>query len=193
MTVPSSRPELDTEPDDELELSRITALVGELLIDVGVPSRVSISAVVFDVIELANEQLSARTDQNDEFENAEGRWTFARLTGSTIDPDRSLAEAGVYDGELLLVHQVGASESSVLVDEVEGIAESHDRRAVWFSEHGWMTGWFAISVALSAATASTTAESGHHIAGRHADRRDRGAGGGCRMRRCCLRDAVPIW
>jgi hypothetical protein len=39
MTVPSSRPELDTEPDDELELSRITALVGELLIDVGVPSR----------------------------------------------------------------------------------------------------------------------------------------------------------
>jgi hypothetical protein len=64
-----------------------------------------------------------------------------------------LAEAGVYDGELLLVHQVGASESSVLVDEVEGIAESHDRRAVWFSEHGWMTGWFAISVALSAAAA----------------------------------------
>jgi hypothetical protein len=34
MTVPSSRPELDTEPDDELELSRITALVGELLMDV---------------------------------------------------------------------------------------------------------------------------------------------------------------
>jgi type VII secretion integral membrane protein EccD len=153
MTAPSSRPELDAEPDDELELSRITALVGELLIDVGVPSRVSISAVVFDVIELANEQLSARTDRHDEFENTEGRWTFARLSGSTIDPDRSLAEAGVYDGELLLVHEVGASESSVLVDEVEGIAESYDRRAAWFSEHGWMTAWFAISIALSAATA----------------------------------------
>ena len=39
--------------------------------------------------------------------------------GDTIDPDRSLAEAGVYDGELLMIHEVGASESSVLVDDVE--------------------------------------------------------------------------
>ena len=43
------------------ELSRVTVLVGRLLIDVGVPSRIITSAVANDVIELANDQLPART------------------------------------------------------------------------------------------------------------------------------------
>ena len=47
--------------DDEQELSRVTVLVGRLLIDVGVPSRVITSAVANDVIELANDQLPDRT------------------------------------------------------------------------------------------------------------------------------------
>ena len=46
---------------DEQELSRVTVLVGRLLIDVGVPSRVITSAVANDVIELANDQLPDRT------------------------------------------------------------------------------------------------------------------------------------
>jgi type VII secretion integral membrane protein EccD len=153
MTAPAARPELDVESDDELELSRITVVVGGLLLDVGVPSRVSISAVINDVIELANEQLSARADLDSEFENTEGRWTFARLTGGAIDPDRSLAEAGVRDGEVLVIEQTGANGSSVLVDEVEGMAGPVDRWTQWLSEQGRTMGWFAISIALSAATA----------------------------------------
>jgi len=43
------------------ELSRVTVLVGRLLIDVGVPSRIITSAVANDVIELANDQLPDRT------------------------------------------------------------------------------------------------------------------------------------
>src|SRR5262245_49296024 len=152
MTVPA-RPELDLESDDEQELSRITVVVGRLLLDVGVPSRVSTSAVVNDVIELANEQLSARADLDSEFENTEGRWTFARLTGGAVDPDRSLAEVGVRDGEVLVIEQIGANGSSVLIDEVEGMAAPVNRQAQWLSEHGRMMGWFAISIALSAATA----------------------------------------
>lgn len=152
MTLPSSLSDLDSEPDDEQELSRITVLVGGLLVDVGLPSRVSISALVGDVIELANDQLPVRTDLEVEFDNTEGKWTFAKLTSGAIEPDRSLAEAGVYDGELLVVREAGAPASSVLVDDVEGRAESVDTGARWYNEHGSMAGWFALSITLSAAT-----------------------------------------
>ena len=40
MTLPSSLSELDSEADDEQELSRITVLVGTMLVDVGLPSQV---------------------------------------------------------------------------------------------------------------------------------------------------------
>jgi type VII secretion integral membrane protein EccD len=153
MTLPPSLPEPESESDDEQELSRITVLVGGLLIDAGVPSRVSISAIVNDVIDLANDQLPVRAGVDVEFDNPEGKWTFARLTDDAIDPDRSLAEAGVYDGELLVVREVGAPASSSLVDELEGMTESVDNRGRWFAEQRWMAGWFALAIALSAATA----------------------------------------
>src|SRR3984893_3202227 len=82
------------------ELSRVTVLVGRLLIDVGVPSRIITSAVANDVIELANDQLPARTGLETAFDDAEGRWTLARLTGAVIDPDRSLAEVGRWIDEV---------------------------------------------------------------------------------------------
>ena len=62
MTLPLSESEMGSLSDgDEQELSRVTVLVGRLLIDVGVPSRVITSAVANDVIELANDQLPDRT------------------------------------------------------------------------------------------------------------------------------------
>jgi type VII secretion integral membrane protein EccD len=153
MTLPSSLSELDSEADEEQELSRITVLVGTVLVDVGLPSRVSISVLVNDVIELANDQLPVRTDMAFEFDNTEDKWTFARLAGGAIEPDRSLAEAGVYDGELLVIREAGAPASSVLVDDVAGRVESVGTRGSWYSKHGSMTTWFVLSLTLSAATA----------------------------------------
>jgi type VII secretion integral membrane protein EccD len=153
MTLPSSLSELDSEADDEQDLSRITVLVGTMLIDVGLPSRVSISTLVNDVIDLANDQLSVRAEPETIFDNTEGKWTFARLAGDTIEPDRSLAEAGVYDGELLVVREAGTPTSSVLVDEVERSVEPVDTLAHWCAEYGWMAGWFVLAITLAAATA----------------------------------------
>jgi type VII secretion integral membrane protein EccD len=153
MTLPSSLSALESEAEDEQDPSRITVLVGNLLIDVGLPSRVSISALVNDVIELANEHPSARSDTECLFDNTEGKWTFARLAGGTIEPDRSLAEAGVYDGDLLVIREAGAAASTVLVDDLEGRAESVYTRAPWYTEQGWMAACFAVSITLSVATA----------------------------------------
>jgi type VII secretion integral membrane protein EccD len=152
MTLPPNPSELESEPDAE-ELSRITVLVGELLIDVGVPGGLSVSAVVNDVIGLANDQLRTGTDANIEFDNTEGKWTFAHLSGGAIDPNRSLAETGVYDGEILLVQEVGAPASSLLVDDVEGMTAGADGRARWWAENAWMAAWFALGIVLAAVTA----------------------------------------
>lgn len=153
MTLPPSLTELDSESNDEQELGRVAVLVGGLVVDVAVPTRVSTSAIVNEVIELANEQLRVGADLNVKFDNSEGKWAFARLTGDVIEPDRSLAEAGVYDGELLIVAEANAPVSSSLSDDLEGMAEPKDKRGDWFTEQRWMAAWFVLSMALAAATA----------------------------------------
>lgn len=149
MASPASLPELDPESDDEL--SRISVMVGELLIDVGVPTRVSISAVVNDIVDLANQQLRAQASSDVEFDNTEGKWTFARLTGDLVDPDQSLWEAGVSDGEVLVVQEALGPARTLLIEDVEGTSESDDR---WpFTGFGPVAGPLAVSIALSAAVA----------------------------------------
>lgn len=153
MTLPPSLSELDSESNDDQEQGRIAVLVGGLLVDVAVPTRVGTSAIVNDVIELANDQLLEGSGLGVKFDNSEGKWTFTRLTGDTIDPDQSLAEAGVYDGELLVVREAGAPASSSLSDDLEGMSETKDTPNRWFAEQRWMAGWFVLSIVLSVATA----------------------------------------
>lgn len=155
MTLPPSLSELETESSEtEQGLSRITLLVGGLLLDVGLPTHAAIGPVVNDVIELANDQLPARTDLVDvEFDNAEGKWTLARLGGSPIDPGRSLAEAGVHDGELLVVQEVGVPSAPLLFDDVEGAAGAVDGRTRWLAENARMATWFGVSFLLAVAVA----------------------------------------
>lgn len=153
MTLPPSLPELDSQSSDEQELGRITVLVGGLLIDVGVPAHVRISAIVNDVIELANDQLAMREGTDVKFDNSEGKWTFAHLMGDVIDPDQSLGESDVYDGEVLVVREADAPASSSLVDDLEGITESVDNRRRWFAEQRWIAGCSTFGIALSVATA----------------------------------------
>ena len=153
MTLPPSLSELDAESNDEQDLGRIAVLVGGMLVDVAVPTRVSTSAIVNDVIELANDQLLVSAGRAVKFDNSESKWTFTRLSGDLIEPDQSLAEADVYDGELLIVGEAGAPASSSLSDDLDGMADSKGDRGSRFAEQRWMTAWFALGVALSAATA----------------------------------------
>src|SRR6202012_2720312 len=153
MTLPPSLSELDAESNDEQDLGRIAVLVGGMLVDVAVPTRVSTSAIVNDVIELANDQLLVSAGRAVKFDNSESKWTFTRLSGDLIEPDQSLAEADVYDGELLIVGEAGAPASSSLSDDLDGMADSKGDRGSRFAEQRWMTAWFALGVALCAATA----------------------------------------
>lgn len=155
MTLQPSLSEFDSESNDEQELGRVAVLVGGLLVDVAVPTGVSTSAIVNDVIELANDQLLLDAGHTVRFDNAEGRWAFTRLTGDVIELDRTLAEAGVLDGELLVVAEADAPAASSLTDDLDGMAEQDDdHRWTWFAGQRWMAGWFALGIVLAVATAS---------------------------------------
>lgn len=120
LTVPPSLSGLDSDAETEHELSRLTLVVGGLSIDVGLPANVSISEYINDVIDIANEQTAMRESFADVvFDDSEGKWTLARLGGEPIDPSRSLDEAGIYDGELLMIQRVGRSVSALLFDDVD--------------------------------------------------------------------------
>jgi type VII secretion integral membrane protein EccD len=155
MTLPPSSSEFDSESDEEHTMSRVTVLVGGLSLDVGLPTRVGISALIDDVIGLANEQLAAQATPTVVLGKTEDKWTFARLEGGAIDPDRSLAEAGVSDGDLLLLQELDAPAWSLLIDELDGVGEGGpaDPRARWFAEDGRRAGWFTLSIVLAGATA----------------------------------------
>lgn len=125
---------MDSDAESELELSRLTLVVGGLSIDVGLPANVSISEYINDVVDIANEQAASRESFADVvFDDSEGKWTLARLGGEPIDPNRSLSEAGIYDGDLLMIQEAGRSVSALLFDDVDDTGAREEQAA-----HGWV-------------------------------------------------------
>jgi hypothetical protein len=145
--------ELDTESESERELSRVTVLVGGMMLDVGLPAHLSIAATINDVIDLANTQLATCTELREVvFDDSEGRWTFSRLGGDPIDPNRSLAEAGIYDGDVLAVTEIGPPAAPLLFDDVEGPVEPGPRTLRgWLVENNGLVGWFGLGLAAAMA------------------------------------------
>lgn len=144
---------VDQATEDEEDLSRVSVLIGDLLLDVGLPAGVSVSAVVNDVIELANDRLRARGTSAEECDSTEGTWTFARVGGPPIAPDQSLAEAGVFDGDLLIMRQLGVPASPLLVDTLADTALPSSSPGGSSGEKLGTTVWFAVAFGFSAIAA----------------------------------------
>jgi len=151
LTVPPSLSGLDSDAESEHELSRLTLVVGGLSIDVGLPANVSISDYIDDVIDIANEQTALRESLTDQvFDDGEGKWTLARLGGEPIDPNRSLSEAGIYDGDLLMILEAGQPVSAPLFDDVDDVSARDDATV-----GGWLTGNAATLTAFGVGLAAT--------------------------------------
>lgn len=149
MTSSPLLPDLDDDTETEQELSRVTVLVNGLTVDVAFPGDSSISTVIGEVIELANDQIPMHSQLEDvEFDNEPGKWTLARLGGTAIDPNRSLAEAGIYDGEFLVVQQAGAPAARLLFDDVVSTPGHTDNRRRWLADNARTATWFGISILL---------------------------------------------
>ncbi|MGV0594228.1 type VII secretion integral membrane protein EccD [Mycolicibacterium porcinum] len=148
-------PELEAEA--EPELSRLTLVVGELNIDVGLPAHVSIAQYIPDVIDIANEQITNQ-DAIVEFDAADGRWTLAPLGGAPIEPHLSLGEAGVHDGDLLMICAVGQPVSPLLFDDVD---DTHAAAAgtvrSWLADKANALAGFGVTAAAAVTMAGVVA------------------------------------
>lgn len=148
-------PELEAEA--EPELSRLTLVVGELNIDVGLPAHVSIAQYIPDVIDIANEQITTQ-DAIVEFDSADGRWTLAPLGGAPIAPHLSLGEAGVHDGDLLMICAVGQPVSPLLFDDVD---DTHATEAgtvrSWLTDKANALAGFGVTAAAAVTLAGVVA------------------------------------
>ncbi|MEE6179145.1 type VII secretion integral membrane protein EccD [Mycobacterium sp. 050134] len=150
MAVALPLAEPDPAFEDEQGLSRITVVVGRLLLDVGAPDNASVAEITGDVIRMANDHLTGQTDPGAKFDEGERKWTLSRLTGEALDPDRSLRDAGVCDGDLLLVRQTGRPAPTPLVDDVEGTPDAAGDR--WAVKHGRTATRLGLGAAMAAAT-----------------------------------------
>jgi type VII secretion integral membrane protein EccD len=172
MTLPPSLSELDAESEAEPTLSRVTLVVGDLRLDVGLPANASIAAFIDDVIDIANEQIAAHPDPGlggIAFDTAEGRWTLARLGDDAIDPGRSLSEANVYDGELLAIREIDQPARPLLFDDLEigpedisvhaapdapaGAAQTENPIVGWLSRDAHLLACFGVGLAATLAVA----------------------------------------
>ncbi|WP_378737241.1 type VII secretion integral membrane protein EccD [Nocardia brasiliensis] len=103
----------------EPELCRVSVIGGNTQLDVGLPATVPIATFIGDLVAL----IASRNP--DVVESDDGgtplqteHWTLARLGRDAIPPSRTLGEADVYDGELLVLRSVTAKETPALFDDV---------------------------------------------------------------------------
>ncbi|WP_218025011.1 type VII secretion integral membrane protein EccD [Nocardia pseudovaccinii] len=115
MTEPLSSGTRAAEP----ELCRVSVIGGNAQLDVGLPATVPIATFIGDLVALIESR------NPDVVESDDGgtplhteHWTLARLGRDAIAPSRSLTEAEVFDGELLVLRSVAAKESPALFDDV---------------------------------------------------------------------------
>lgn len=92
---------------------------GNTQLDVGLPANVPIASFISDLVSLIESR------NPDPVESEDGgaplkteHWTLARLGRDAIAPSRTLTEAEVFDGELLVLRAVSAKEAPALFDDV---------------------------------------------------------------------------
>ncbi|MGF6889163.1 type VII secretion integral membrane protein EccD [Nocardia sp. GAS34] len=97
----------------------MSVIGGNTQVDVGLPTAVPIAAFIADLVALIESRNPTVTESDDGIVPLQARHhTLARIGQDPIAPSRTLTEAEVYDGELLVLREVSAKELPALFDDV---------------------------------------------------------------------------
>ncbi|MFT3714565.1 MAG: type VII secretion integral membrane protein EccD [Gordonia sp. (in: high G+C Gram-positive bacteria)] len=135
------------------DLARVSILGGDRQIDVALPAGAPIAALMPDV--LAHLRLPPVDHDPDRVLDLP-RWTLARVGGAPLPAAESLAAAGVFDGDLLVVHPDLPTASGAVVDDVvDGVAHlTRSRSPAWSPDAARRLGYgICVVAALLAAAA----------------------------------------
>lgn len=104
-------------PSTEPQLCRVSVIGGNTQADMVLPTTVPIADFVPDVVQLIHSR-TPNLNEHDEGVLTAQHWTLARLGHSAIDPARTLSEAEVFDGELLVLRTDDTVDAPALFDDV---------------------------------------------------------------------------
>ncbi|MFC4377459.1 type VII secretion integral membrane protein EccD [Nocardia halotolerans] len=104
---------------NEPELCRVSVIGGDTQLDIGLPATVPIAGFIGDLVALIRSRNPRLPDGDEDAAPVRAQhWTLARLGQDPLAPSRTLTEAEVYDGELLVLSPVTRKESPALFDDV---------------------------------------------------------------------------
>ncbi|WP_067895137.1 type VII secretion integral membrane protein EccD [Nocardia vaccinii] len=152
MTTPSPGGRTAAEP----ELCRVSVIGGNTQLDVGLPTAIPVASFIGDLVSLIESRNPSVTDGEDDAGPLQTQhWTLARLGRDPIPPSRTLVEAEVHDGDLLVLRAVGAKETPALFDDViDAVSRlTADTFRGWSPQSARWTGLVAAVVSTVAAMA----------------------------------------
>ncbi|WP_024800363.1 type VII secretion integral membrane protein EccD [Nocardia sp. BMG51109] len=115
MTESTTSSTRHTEPD----LCRVSVIGRNTQVDVGLPATVPIASFISDLVRLIDSRNPDITETDeDAVPQSAQHWTLSRVGQDALSPSRSLTDAEVYDGELLVLRPVAAKEIPALFDDV---------------------------------------------------------------------------
>lgn len=102
----------------EPQLCRVSVIGDTTQVDVVLPAAVPIANFIPDLVALIATRNPDLSEHEDNGPIAAGHWTLSRLGHAVIEPERTLTEAEVFDGDLLVLRAVDSVESPPLFDDV---------------------------------------------------------------------------
>lgn len=138
----------DTRRTAEPDLIRVSVLGADTQLDVALPAQAPIVALLPDLLALL--RLPAPPADDPDRIGELPRWTLGRVGEAPLPAEVSLAQAGVFDGELLMVREDLPSAPGALVDDVvDGLAHLAGRQSPgWTADSARLLG-YAVAVAAT--------------------------------------------
>lgn len=151
MTAADLLAELDAAAAAEPALARVSVIGGTTQFDVGLPAAVPVAALIPDLVALISSRTPDVEDADTRPTPIRDHWTLSRVGREPIAPGRTLSEAGVRDGDLLILRSVPARETAVLFDDViDAVARLGEAQfASWNATAARVMG-YVVAVAASA-------------------------------------------
>ncbi|MEV6323778.1 type VII secretion integral membrane protein EccD [Nocardia sp. NPDC051787] len=136
------------------ELCRVSVIGGNTQLDVGLPAAVPIVAFIGDLVALIESRNPDPAESEDSAAPQQTQhWTLARIGREPIAPNRTLTDAEVHDGELLVLRPVRTTVSPALFDDVIDAVS----RLTTAEFHSWSpvaARWTGLAVAVVAVVAA---------------------------------------
>ncbi|WHU45456.1 type VII secretion integral membrane protein EccD [Gordonia sp. L191] len=142
-------------PSIEPALVRVSVLGGNTQLDVALPAAIPVAALIGDLVAQIESRSPRRHDPDDTEPDPSGdnvldrrsRWTLSRIGQPPLPVNRSLADSGVRDGDLLMVTSVRTDDSPALFDDVvDAVARLNESRFANWSAPGARVIGFAAAI-----------------------------------------------